>query len=322
MSTTATNTAETHQRIPSGLNLFDKEYGGLPLGETNLICGGKGTGKLPIALQFLHAGLKANEKVVLVSSFSPQEILARADSMELDFEKHLENSQLILIEQKTQNAGIISDDAELNGMMNALESDIIPWEPRRLAICSAIPFIGLFSADFRRIAIPSFIRRFNRLGLTTLLTTLMPASSESMAVRKSIEELCGASLHLDEQLRPDGQNIRRMAVRKLRGVEPPYPVYEFEVASTNRIHLIRRFDVALEAAPTGPQKSKSAVEPIKPKERSLMFSQSNLLNKSLEKKSTTAPETQPAAKPAENQPENQPQTKNKPGGFSFRNPGS
>jgi KaiC/GvpD/RAD55 family RecA-like ATPase len=322
MPTNAANPAESFPRIPSGLDLFDKQYGGLPLGETNLICGGKDTGKLPIALQFLHAGLKADEKVVLVSSFSPQEILARADAMELDFEQHLENSQLILIEQETRNSGIIGDEAELNGMMNALESDIIPWEPRRLVICSAIPFIGLFSADFRRIAIPSVIRRFNRLGLTTLLTTLMPASSESMAVRKSIEELCGASLHLDEQLRPDGKNIRRMAVRKLRGVEPPYPVYEFEVMSTNRIHLIRRFDVALDEAPGIAPKSNYFAEPVKNKERSLMFSQSSLLNKSLEKKMTAVPLEQPAPQPVEIKPGNQPQTKNKPGGFSFRNPGS
>jgi KaiC/GvpD/RAD55 family RecA-like ATPase len=322
MATTASNPAESHPRIPTGLDLFDKEYGGLPIGETNLICGGKGTGKLPIALQFLNAGLAADEKVVLVSSFSPEEILGRANAMELDFEKYLDSSQLILLEQKTQNPGIINSEEELNGMMNALESDIIPWEPKRLAICSAIPFIGLFNADFRRIAIPSVIRRFNRLGLTTVLTTLMPASSESMAVRKTIEDLCGASLHLDEQLKPDGQNIRRMAVRKLRGVEAPYPVYEFEVESTNRVRLIRRFDVAL-SSPTGitPQKSKSAIDPIKPKERSLMFSQSSLLNKSLEKKSDPTSTSKPSQSPSP-APEDKPQAAKKPAGFSFRNPGN
>jgi circadian clock protein KaiC len=313
---------EAHPLTPIGLDLFDKEYGGLPAGETTLICGGKGTGKLRIALQFLYAGLEANDKAVLVSSYSPEEILGQANSMEMDFEKYLETSQLILLEQKTQNAGIIRTEEELNGMMNGLESDIIPWEPRRLAICSAIPFIGLFHADFRRIAIPAMIRRFNRLGLTTLLTTLMPASSESMAVRKTIEDLCGASLHLDEQLKPDGQIIRRMAVRKLRGVEAPYPVYEFELESSNRVHLIRRFDVAL-SAPAAPQKSKlSASEPAKAKERSLMFSQSSMLHQSLEKKKIPAEEIETPEEPVNKTPEEKPAPVKKTGGFSFRNPGT
>jgi KaiC/GvpD/RAD55 family RecA-like ATPase len=320
MAVTDPNSADTFPRIPTGLDLFDQEYGGLPMGETHLICGGKGTGKIPIALQFLHTGLKMGERVVLVSSYSPEEILARADSMDLAFDKYLESNQLILLEQKTRNAGIIASEEELNGMMNALESDIIPWEAKRMVVCSAVPFIGLFHPDFRRIAIPSVIRRFNRLGLTTVLSTLMPASSETMAVRKSIEELSGASLHLDEQRRPDGTNIRRMTIRKIKGVEAPYPIYQFEVESTNRVRLIRRFDVELDTLKPSATKSKPAVEPIKPKERSLMFSQSGLLNKSLEKKSSSTPSTPAASNTQSAEPQKKQEPVKKSGGFSFRSP--
>lgn len=233
--------------LNSSLDLFDEELGGFPIGECTLVCGGADTGKTPLGLQFIHAGLAKDEKVALVSSFPPAEILARAAAMELDLEDYINTSQLILIEQKTQTPGVIGNEDELNRMLSLLEQDLLPWEPTRLVIDSAVPLIGLFQPDFRRIAIPTLIRRLNRNGFTTLLTTLMPASSEAMSVRKMLEDLSACSLHLDDQRRPDGQIIRRMTVRKMRGTEAPYPVYETELTSLNRLRLIKRFDVELDA---------------------------------------------------------------------------
>ncbi len=261
----ATATAEA-TKIPcldSSLDLFDQELGGFPAGECTLICGGVDTGKTPLGLQFIHSGLVKEEKVALVTSFAPEEILARAAAMELDLDDYLHTSQLILIEQKTQTPGVIGSEDELNHMLTLLEQDLLPWEPTRLVIDSAVPLIGLFQADFRRIAIPTLIRRLNRNGFTTLLTTLMPASSEAMSVRKIIEDLSACSLHLDDQRRPDGQVTRRMTVRKMRGIEPPYPVYETEINSLNRLKLIKRFDVTLDA-PKHPAVISSTREPLQP----------------------------------------------------------
>lgn len=249
MSSQPSATAEQPKApcLNSSLDLFDSDLGGFPAGECTLVCGGADTGKTPLALQFVHAGLVNEEKVALVTSFAPEEILARAAAMELDLDAYLDTSQLILIEQKTQTPGIISSEEELENMIRTLEQDLIPWEPTRVVIDSAVPLIGLFQADFRRIAIPTFIRRLNRHNYTTLLTTLMPASSEAMTVRKMIEDLSACSLHLDDQRRPDGTVTRRMTVRKMRGTEAPYPVYETELTSLNRLKLIRRFDVELDS---------------------------------------------------------------------------
>lgn len=259
MASQLSTTAE-QIRIPclnSSLDLFDDDLGGFPAGECTLVCGGADTGKTPLALQFIHAGLAKEEKVALVTSFAPEEILARAAAMNLDLDDYLETAQLILIEQKTQTPGVIGSEQELEHMIASLERDLIPWEPTRVVIDSAVPLIGLFQADFRRIAIPSFIRRLNRHNYTTLMTTLMPASSEAMSVRKMIEDLSACSLHLDDQRRPDGTVIRRMTVRKMRGTEAPYPIYETELTSLNRLNLIRRFDVELDS-PTKPQPSRPA----------------------------------------------------------------
>lgn len=264
MSSIQTATVEPahHPCVSSSLDLFDADLGGFPAGECTLVCGGADTGKTPLALQFVHAGLTNGEKVALVTSFAPEEILARAASMELDLEGYLTTAQFILIEQKTQTQGIIGSEQELEQMMQALEQDLIPWEPTRVVIDSAVPLIGLFQADFRRIAIPSFIRRLNRHHYTTLLTTLMPASSEAMNVRKIIEDLSACSLHLDEQRRPDGTVVRRMTVRKMRGMEPPYPVYETELTSLNRLKLMNRFDVDLDS-PSRPQQVTRPAIPVR-----------------------------------------------------------
>jgi hypothetical protein len=67
------------------------------------------------------------------------------------------------------------------------------------------------------------------MGLTTLITTRMPATSEAMSLKKTLEENSGCSLHFDEQCRVDGETQRRLVCRKVKGLAPPYPVFDFTI---------------------------------------------------------------------------------------------
>lgn len=284
-------------RLPTGLALFDRELIGIPKGETTLVCGGLGTGKLQFVLQFLHKGLVLGEKVVLVTNHPPAELLAKASSMDLELDSFLEASQLIMIEQKTQNKGVIGDDAALKEMLDALDADVLPWEPARLVFYSAVPFIGLFHPDFRRTALATCIRHYNRANITTVLCTPMPASSEAMSVRKQIEDLAACSLHLDEQVRPDGLSSRRMAVRKLKGTESPYPIFEFQFDGLNQLDLLRRLDVALDAprVATAPAEAAKTAQsqPIAPprpaNKMAILFAGSEKIEQSLARKTVPVP---------------------------------
>lgn len=235
------------RKLEIGISPFDKDLGGLPAGGLCLVCGGPDTGKTILGFNFLVSGLKNGERTAMISSVPAEDRLAQADHIGMSLRDFISTNQFIFLHQKTQVPDVIQGQQELAAMLGALEREILPWEPVRLVIDSGVPFIELFHPDFRRTGLVIALQKLSSLGLTTILTTRMPASSESMLLRKTIEEMAAASIHLDEQRTPEGETHRRFVVRKMTGIDPPYPVYEFDIKSSEGIHILDRTSTPLDS---------------------------------------------------------------------------
>lgn len=248
---------------PFGLNIIDDELGGVAAGELCLVSGGADTGRTPLALHFLYNGLQNEEYVALITSYKPVEILERSAHMGMPLDEYLRSGQLILLEQLTQNAAVIGNESDLERMIDALNQELLPWRPSRLIIDSGVPFIELFDPQFRQLALSRVLRHLRSNGMSVMLTTLMPVSSEALAIRRILEDMAGCSLHMHEQRRPDGTVQRRLAVRKMRDIKPPYPVYSFELSPDTGIHIFGRMD-ANPGTPIQPRKTDKTNTPPTP----------------------------------------------------------
>lgn len=216
-------------RVATGSAGLDHAIQGLPRNEYALLTGAEATGKSIFCLQFLLAGLQAGERGVLITSMSAESHLEMADALDFPLREAVEANNLIILHQETQVPNILNSGEDLEQMTDVLEAEILPWEATRMVIDSALPFINLFHPEFRKPGLLKALRGFGAMGLTTLMTTRMPATSEAMSLKKTLEENSGCSLHFDEQCRTDGETQRRLACRKVKGVPPPYPVFDFTI---------------------------------------------------------------------------------------------
>jgi KaiC/GvpD/RAD55 family RecA-like ATPase/CheY-like chemotaxis protein len=72
--------------IQSGMQPFDKRTGGLRAGGVYVLAGAPGSGKLAALLQFLDTGLDAGERVALLTSMAPDQVLEQAQHLGFDFD--------------------------------------------------------------------------------------------------------------------------------------------------------------------------------------------------------------------------------------------
>ena len=223
--------------ISTGSPGLDQGIRGFPKEDFTLVTGAEATGKSILCLQFLLASLKNDERAVLVTPSPVEETLELAEGLKLSIQEYIDSNQLIILQQKTKVSGILRNREDLEQMLDALEAEILPWEPNRMAIDSALPLIGMFHPDYRRSGLLSTLKGFGKMGLTTMLTTRMPATSEAMAVKKALEENSGCTIHMDEQRRVDGDTQRRLVCRKARTVQPPYPVFDFTIEDSLGIQI-------------------------------------------------------------------------------------
>ena len=99
--------------ISSGVGPFDDRVGGLRAGGLYLLAGPPGAGKLTFLLQFLAAGLEADEKLAFLGGLSPEELFERARHWGLDgLERAWRQGRLNLLGYRGEYPRRILDAAE------------------------------------------------------------------------------------------------------------------------------------------------------------------------------------------------------------------
>lgn len=216
-------------KVPTGIGAFDKDIGGFYKGRTYLLSGGSGTGKSVFAIQCLHENLIQGKSAMLVTDEKPEDVLLVAGNLGFNLSDFLENSRLIILKCLFQGSAGLNRKEEVSSLVGDVERYAVKNNNEILVIDSAIPLLQLFQKEWLKEGITLFVNGLEKLKLTTLMTTRMPVGRKSLLMRKLLEEVVFGSIHLDEQSREEGDVIRRMTIRKLKGAALPYPGYEFKI---------------------------------------------------------------------------------------------
>lgn len=83
--------------LATGIEPLDGRTAGFRRGGTYLLTGGDDTAKLAFLLQFLDTGLRAGERVALLSAAAPDDLLEQAEYFGLDIAKHWQDGSCLLL---------------------------------------------------------------------------------------------------------------------------------------------------------------------------------------------------------------------------------
>lgn len=204
-------------KAPTGIRgLDDILGGGLPRGEMYLLCGGPGTGKTTIGLQFLMDGARKDETVLFITLSQTESALRRIAA------SHGWSLEGVVVDEQG-GARSQQDDAEqtifhtavveLGETMSALMAAIERINPDRVAIDTV--------SQIRQLADMPLRYQRQLLSLRDFLagrdaTVLLTDSSHEQD--QALQDLVHGTIVLDRNA-PDYGNVRRrMHVSKMRGL--------------------------------------------------------------------------------------------------------
>src|SRR5947209_2046568 len=100
-------TSPATARMQTGVEPIDHLLGGLKSGQSHLLIGNARSGKTTLGVQFLNAGLGHDERVIVVTQISAQEVVDRFGRLGYDYFAHTPgegqpNDRLIIFEQSEE----------------------------------------------------------------------------------------------------------------------------------------------------------------------------------------------------------------------------
>lgn len=192
--------------------------GGLPRGRTTLICGGAGSGKTLMALQFVVRGaLDSGEPGVFVAfEESAAELAANVASLGWDLE-NLQARNLLLIDQVRLGETDIRETGEwdLEGLFIRLSAAVEAVGAKRIVLDSIESlFAVLHDETLLRSELRRLFRWLSDRGLTAVVTG---ERGEGMLTRHGLEEYVSDCVILLDHRVNDQISTRRLRVVKYRG---------------------------------------------------------------------------------------------------------
>lgn len=155
--------------------------GGFPEESATLVTGGAGTGKTIFCSQFLWKGLQQGESGLFVTlEEEPDEIKKDAKEFGWDFEKYEKQGDFKLI---------YMNPLEGEGFIRKIEELITELDADRVVLDS-ISVMGMYTSDKGKVReeLYSIIRKLRRSGVTSVITSEIPAERENALSRFGVEE--------------------------------------------------------------------------------------------------------------------------------------
>ncbi|MDD4736774.1 MAG: RAD55 family ATPase [Kiritimatiellae bacterium] len=176
-------------KTPTGIACLDEHMGGTFQGRPLLVTGRRNSGKTIFGLQFVRQGLELGERGLMLSMRPTQDLAIYARGVGLNVDAVVDSGDLMLLEYSDVIPG---RDREENIVLPpdgfAQLIDIIGAEfIRRVVIDTVIPWIVMVSREHLAEHIYSFVRAFERLGVTTLFTCSHPASPAAQHAHRVLE---------------------------------------------------------------------------------------------------------------------------------------
>ncbi len=255
-------TASAHPefKIPFGIDVIDRVWGGVYRGGTYLIYGRAALGRTLISLQFARTGVERGETCMFISPARPKDLMIQAASIGFDLRTAYEKDQVRLFRiPPTLNVDTTSD-ASLVSALNDLIMVIQEYEPDRLVIDDFTPFVQFRSFNHFKAAFTQMLEQLSLLDTTTLLGMGEPASERARQVIEFISSQITGTIHIEEDEEHPGTTWRKISlIPNVGQIQSPVTL-RWDLASI--IHEEEHYEPSarvLPGAATTPQKREPEV---------------------------------------------------------------
>ncbi len=201
----------------SGIQMLDESMGGVYSKRSFLVSGRRGSGRTVTGLHFLQRGLQNEERCLCLSTMAGNDLLIFADALGIPLEIHTEQEDLILLEYAsfTPGAQMPGKDMLPPEGFEQLRSIIDAHSVKRVLLDTVIPWVAV--TDSKRMAeqVFSFVRSFERLGVTIMMTLPQPVSQKAHKLKNCLEEVVPISILLKRDGDPPNTRHSMQVVKYL-----------------------------------------------------------------------------------------------------------
>ncbi|HZW25944.1 MAG TPA: circadian clock protein KaiC [Gallionella sp.] len=192
--------------------------GGLPLGRTTLVCGGSGSGKTLLGMEFLVVGARDHGEPGVFMSFEENaaELAQNVASLGFDVQRLVDQKKLVIDHVRVERSEIEeSGEYDLEGLFVRLGYAIDSVGAKRVvldtieALFAALNNAGILRAELRRL-----FRWLKDKGVTAIVTG---ERGEGTLTRHGLEEYVSDCVILLDQRVADQIATRRLRIVKYRG---------------------------------------------------------------------------------------------------------
>ncbi len=206
-------------KAPTGIVGLDEiTNGGLPRGRPTLVCGGAGSGKTLLALEFVVRGAQEFDEPGVFMSFeeTPEDLRQNARSLGFDLERLAKRRQLVVDYVRVERSELMeSGEYDLDGLFIRLGHAIDSIGAKRVVLDTVeLLFAGLSDRFVVRAELARLFRWLKGKGVTAIVTG---ERAGEQLTRYGLEEFVSDCVIVLDQRIVEQSATRRLRILKYRG---------------------------------------------------------------------------------------------------------
>ena len=214
----AKSTKASLLKCPTGIRgLDDLTFGGLPCGRATLVCGGPGSGKTLLGMEFLARGARqfGENGVFIAFEERPTDLALNTDSIGLGVADLVARNRLVIDQISVDNENMETGEYDLEGLFIRLGCAIDEVKAKRVVIDTIDVLFGAFTD--RGILRSELHRLFEWLKDKGVTTVVSAERGDGEFTRYGLEEYVSDCVIVLDNRVADQIATRRLRVAKYRG---------------------------------------------------------------------------------------------------------